>query len=572
MNLTWHIIKKDLTRLRLPLLLWLALLAGQSLVSIRLLSAQSADMNWYTETGMLFNVLLAVTLVVGFLLASALVLSDPLVGADMFWVTRPISGARLLRAKLGAALLIFGLVPVLAWVPWWIYCDFGAAEIAGAAWRVLWVQAIAVIPAMVLASLVGQSGRFVLCSVLVGVAVLVGVMNFVTWGGFHALSSRLLETRLLLAAGLVVLFGAAVIWRQYTGRRFGASVPVLIAGTVLAFAVMVGWPWTLARMWPDRSPPVPGSEPVSVEIRDSYLSSITTQGEPESEAVTIRVWCKGLPDDSSVAGGLANVRLQWPGGFTIARDDLWLGPDWHNEYGSGRDLALSKAFGVSLRNEGQYQWDPETQAKRAELLLASKEQSEKSGRHWWRPESPSGETVLKVTVAVTPEVAARMRTDPPACSISVRLALQKPEVLFEMPWQKGIQMARHGARLHLLGIAPYSRGQYLPPEQQGRAYLATAVCATAPSLGSLHLYKVDRGHGTIQFLGESQIFTALPVAANLQALYFDFSGPRLWRTDKWVDVPGWLESSALAAVAYRDAGGFNRELHTDRLTVRGENE
>jgi hypothetical protein len=41
--------------------------------------------------------------------------------------------------------------------------------------------------------------------------------------------------------------------------------------------------------------------------------------------------------------------------------------------------------------------------------------------------------------------------------------------------------------------------------------------------------------------------------------------PQLWRDDRWVDAPDWMEDSSLAAVTYPEDGGFNREVRADRL-------
>src|ERR1019366_6166487 len=43
MNLTWHIVKKDFARLRLPLALWVVLILGQFLLSWQILHAVNPD-------------------------------------------------------------------------------------------------------------------------------------------------------------------------------------------------------------------------------------------------------------------------------------------------------------------------------------------------------------------------------------------------------------------------------------------------------------------------------------------------------------------------------------------------
>jgi len=568
MNLTWHIVKKDLRRFRGALALWVVLLAAQFFLNLRLLSPRSADLNWFVTSGFLFDVLLAVTLAIGFFLAAALVLSDPLVGTSMFWVTRPISGGRLLRAKLVTVALLFGVVPVLAWLPWWVYCGYGASDMAGAAVRLLGVQGLAVLAAIVLASLVGETGRFAAVAVLGGVAVLVAVMSFATWDGFQDLSARLVETRLVVATGLLVVTGAVVVWKQYADRRPGSSAAILAAGVGLSLLVVAFWPWRLPCLGLGWGRPSPGGESLSAEIRDFRFSSVNTYGTKETEGVSIRILCKGLPDDSTLAAGTADVRLTWPDGFTIARDDVWMGDEsWG--YGNFRESPLSVALGIPLHNEGPCRWDPETNAKLEEMVLTRQQQFAEFGMLWQKREFSADQEVMTVRVAVTPEVAARIKAEPPACAITAHLVVQRPEALFELPMRADTQVARNGARLRIVSLMSQARWLYQskaePRKEAGRSYSATVICSTAPRIEGVHLYKLDRRHGTVSFLGATRSFSVVPVAATMQALSWDVPSPRIWRTDKWIDVPGWIESATLAAVAYRTVGGLDRELRVDRL-------
>jgi hypothetical protein len=59
----------------------------------------------------------------------------------------------------------------------------------------------------------------------------------------------------------------------------------------------------------------------------------------------------------------------------------------------------------------------------------------------------------------------------------------------------------------------------------------------------------------------------IPVATNIEGLYFSIADPMMWRTDKWIESPGWQKSATLVAVTYQDIGGFNREVHADRLVI-----
>ena len=89
MKLIWHIIRKDFRHLRLYLAGWLGLLiVAPGLAQL----GQRIDFYWIGLLGLLKIVLLA-------LIVSKLVQSDSPASGTSFWLSRPISGRRLLAAK-----------------------------------------------------------------------------------------------------------------------------------------------------------------------------------------------------------------------------------------------------------------------------------------------------------------------------------------------------------------------------------------------------------------------------------------------------------------------------------------
>jgi hypothetical protein len=569
MNLTWHIVKKDLVRMRLPVLVWAVFLSVQVVVSDRLLSIRSVDYTWFANMGMLLNLLAAVGLLASFILAAALVLDDPLAGPDPSWVTRPISGGRLLRAKLLWAVLVFGLIPVLLWVPWWLYCDFTLGEMVYAAGRVLCVQASAVISGFVLASLAGQAGRFVLFSVLVLAASLVAVMNFVTWTGAQALGADLLQTRLLLATGLLLVAGAAVVGRQYLTRRLVSSAALLTVGVILAGSIVLWWPWNLVNLRPENGTQMARSEGITAEIHEVRVAALGNTTGPENIGVLFQVLFKGVPDDVSVASGQADLELRWPDGTSLQRSSLRMRPDYWSD--QNERAAVLTVLGVSLKHDWLNHWDPETEAKHAAIIAAGRPRTGAEGRYWREQQFQPGTARLTLTLAVTDEMAAKISAEHPACAIFAHFTIRKPALLIEMPLKGDTWAAGNGARLHVLNLSPNTwRGMNHEPV---KVFLTTVVAASAPDLTGLSLYTVDRTHGTATFQGRTSSFSAVSVAAASEGLYFSVLDPRLWRTDQWVDAPGWLESARLAALTDRDVGGFDREFHLDRITIlkdRGE--
>jgi hypothetical protein len=125
MNLTWHIVKKDLRALKWPLALWIFVIIAKLGIGVVLLNADGTEgVEWFNKMDALAKIL-GIFEFVSFVLTAALVQQDLLVGTTAFWMTRPISGGRLLRAKLLSIGLVFGLLPVLVTLPWWQGCGYG---------------------------------------------------------------------------------------------------------------------------------------------------------------------------------------------------------------------------------------------------------------------------------------------------------------------------------------------------------------------------------------------------------------------------------------------------------------
>jgi hypothetical protein len=108
MNLVWHIIKKDLRRLRLPISIWAV--TGAIVLKLNLDSA-----SWtHTQLPTTAQEAALLSTTAAFMLSVALlgwiVQEDSLANPGAFWQSRPISGKQLLAAK---SLLVFVLLVFL---------------------------------------------------------------------------------------------------------------------------------------------------------------------------------------------------------------------------------------------------------------------------------------------------------------------------------------------------------------------------------------------------------------------------------------------------------------------------
>jgi hypothetical protein len=258
MKLTWHIVAKDLRRLMGLLALWLAMYVAEFAIGARLLSGAVHSVTTFQAYQGVDGILTTLRFAIGYLLVAMLVFEDPLVGNTAFWPTRPISGARLLGAKVLTCALAFGALPVLVCLPWWAYCGYGGGEILSAAGITLKLQAGSVALGLLIASLTGVLSRYIGWTVLL---VIGSVLVFTTLMK-HALSANHLyfhgmdqvvssspdQARFHLLNWLALGTCAAVVLHQFLTRRLARSLAIL-AGILALLAVEVTW-------WPI-DPPAP---------------------------------------------------------------------------------------------------------------------------------------------------------------------------------------------------------------------------------------------------------------------------------------------------------------------------
>ncbi len=247
MNLTWHIVKKDLRALQWPLLLWIGLIIAKLGVGVALLNAEGTEgMDWFNRMDGVSKVLAGLEFI-SFVLTAAIIQQDLLVGTTAFWMTRPISGARLLRAKLTGIALVFILAPVLVTLPWWLGCGYGGRELAWAVMETVALHAIAVLLGLLWSVVTDGFGRFLMWTLvtLFATPMLTAIIAYYAGRGQSSVLSELVATRFLLVLLLAIGGILVVVVHQFLTRNIGRSIAI-IAGTV-GLIVLTGafWPWSL---------------------------------------------------------------------------------------------------------------------------------------------------------------------------------------------------------------------------------------------------------------------------------------------------------------------------------------
>jgi len=311
MKLIWHIVLKDLRRLRLPLLFWVLLMAGR-LVVYAIISGFIGPGNpeWldYMRQGPTLLLRLTLDPVIVFILVGWLGYEDPLAARDAFWITRPISGGRLLAAKLLGAGLMFGLLPVLVNLPWWIACSLRFNQIAWAALLIAApLLAVAVI-GLTMAALTDGFPRYLLWS-LVSLAV-VGVVQL---GLDLSMSINLpqagqLFSQLGLALAGVIVVSLIILGYQYLTRRQARAVAMLAIGLV-TIRVSINFStgdltegFVARAMRPHVGPDQSGDERIRLSVAGaaSYY--------PPGGGLKIPLLVQGLPDNCELS---FRARCDW---------------------------------------------------------------------------------------------------------------------------------------------------------------------------------------------------------------------------------------------------------------------
>ncbi len=243
MNLTWHIVLKDLRRLR-P---WLALLVAATLSRYVYFHVPGYEPNQndlralWDRAELIDGILLGLALFATALGAATLVHEDATTGNRTFWLPRPISGARLLAAKTLTFTLTLILLQLALPFGWWLLNGYTLADIAAQFPPLFARQAGTAFAAFVFALLTRNLGSFIL-STIIGVLAIVATHILVNeWLKLPSRTDEYNRERIELIFALLAL--PACIIHQYLTRHTSRTL-VLFGGTLLlGLGIHAGWIW-----------------------------------------------------------------------------------------------------------------------------------------------------------------------------------------------------------------------------------------------------------------------------------------------------------------------------------------
>lgn len=301
MTLTWQIVRKDLFRFRWLLLAWALVLVVKNALFIYASGVFGApDLAWLAvlESYQIWILLSGCQPLLVFFFVAAIVFEDPPAYRDAFWITRPVSGLRLLAAKLLAATLAFVVVPVLLSAVWWLACGLPLESILSLAANLALGYFAVVIIGTGVAAATGSYPRHLLWTLVGAIAFIVAHFSVRMLAGrdvSSALNNHRYQLLLLVTALLVA---AWLAWHQYRTRYFRWSFLLPPAILMTASVTLFSTDWFSIRQqngWSDR-PLQHGSPQIAV----------TLTGRPAAKSNGLLVPFKWdlAPGAAIIAGGV----------------------------------------------------------------------------------------------------------------------------------------------------------------------------------------------------------------------------------------------------------------------------
>ncbi|ATC64962.1 hypothetical protein CMV30_13855 [Nibricoccus aquaticus] len=244
MHLLWHIVKKDLRRLW-P---WLALLVGATLARYANFYAPGFDpertrlAELWNRAELIDNLFLGLSLFATALIAAALVHQDPVIGDRSFWLTRPISGRRLLASKFITFTITLLVIPFAVQVGWWLAQHYRIADITTQFPPMAGRQAGVAFAAFCFALLTRNVGSFILTALITTLALTAAHAILIDqWLKLPSRAGEYTRERLELIVALIVL--PVLIVHQYFTRNTRRTL--VFAGGLVALCLGLYAAWSL---------------------------------------------------------------------------------------------------------------------------------------------------------------------------------------------------------------------------------------------------------------------------------------------------------------------------------------
>lgn len=587
MKLIWHIIKKDFAHDRWALLLWAGLFVVQVGLGLAGLHQGPADKDLIIKLQLASAVVIILQVVMGYILVARLVHTDAIIGTELFWITRPIARRRLLFAKGLGALLIFGLLPVALFLPWWLYNDFTARDILWAAVETLGWQLLLIAPAFLVASLTDDLGRVLLWTLLL-------VIGLMIW--FVLLQSINLNIRLSpdSAAGVIVtrwtlscfmvLVGATLIAvHHYLTRHFVRSVVLIFLGLGVLAMVSRAWQWDFSRTLagisrPEPVPPVGMVEGMTIQSSRAWVAGRAARSQEKVSSLRVRLNVEGLPPETSVLADDVLQTWRWPQSPDFKRTNQFGMARFPAEVFLRRALSLPKPV-QDPESARWYQAVREREVARREKFNAERVSRGLSPIPYstMAPAKPDDFSLL--VYAVLPDgVIAKMKTEPPAYTARIEGSITQPVIVAELPLRVGARASNDAQTFRLVHL--------LPLPQKKLEATAAMIISTAPSIRKSglwitgefgrrvdqlfrwHWFDVNHTTGDLSRVNETRLGEARIGSVTIKWQQMSVHPFTVIRNgEEVIKDPEWREHTKLVFLAEKAVARFTREVHADRLEL-----
>lgn len=564
MSLLVHMIRTDLRRLRWPLVGWFVLLATTPALGWLLLGTDAGVGRWFATIVMWRYGLLFVEFLVGIMLVPLVIHGDPVVGDSAFWMSRPISPARLWWSKVGTLAAIFGLLPVLVLLPWWLYCGYGVTEIALAIMETLAWQAVIVALALPVATLTSAFMRFALWLLVVVTAMLASSVFWLVTPEYLARTAydlTYLWTRAWLALGVFLIGGVAVAAWQYRTRRFSHSAVLFAFVFTLAVATLGYWP---RRFTPAPTPDVDViAGPRGEQIRLSFDTAQVLRVNAQHSDLQVSLRFNGVPADR-ILSEVWDISHEG----RMPAEHVWT-------WGSG--LRLGRTGWLSQGSQArQAEWVamglPNPPPDPAVAIASLNERRRKAGlAPIFRPtDGRWGELRVQVPRAFP----TRVQTEPPAYHVRVHLDLIRPTLAGECPLEVG-QTLRIGSTIARVKAVNFDRHQsnQMPlliesvPMLLAQGGLWNLVpMLRAGQIRPHRYYIVNRARGNASDRDNGGIGARFG-SVQISRRELSKAAPWGWRDGEWVQQQDWFRGLTLAAIAHEREERFFKEVSVEHFTV-----
>ena len=360
MNLTLHLAAWDLRHLRPYLALWLGLAALQAVLVSYTPHLYPVETRHFFSLSSVAELLATVKACLLAVIVAQLVQKDSTIGSTAFWLSRPVSRARLLAGKVLFLVAAVILPSLLVEVGLLYFTGVTPHDILRSVPQILFLTLLAVATLMMLVAVTSSLARMIFAG---GVALVGLPLLWFLVGGAWALymlepgtvvdvdvqvaqpvPPPIYDTIFVGIALVLLVTAGAVVGHQYLTRRTTGSRMILVAGVCLALLSMGHWEGVLGTTSPGLDKKILDPAEVGVRIDEESLvfgsssDPLTLLGLRRAKKMFLKgsIAAAPLPPDVAALPAQISARLVLPSGESLAdhvstssyafNTSRWVGP------------------------------------------------------------------------------------------------------------------------------------------------------------------------------------------------------------------------------------------------------